>query len=271
MTALARLDPQALIARAIETEASIEVLERLLALAKDVRAVQAAEAFHRAMAAFQRDCPPIVKYSQASFPTRSGSIQYSFAPLEDVMEIVQPVLTSHGLTVSWRSLGTEGAIVRVVCRVTHELGHSEESGETTLPVASLDEGRGVNGAQRVGIAKSYARRYSLLDVLGIAPRHEDTDGRVPSRSRAPTGNVDIETGELEAAPATPESDTASEQTRTALIGRIETGIRQLGMKASDVVALTQSLCGCDDYRKAEPADQQKLLADLIRRHRGAKK
>ena len=61
------------------------------------------------------------------------------------------------------------------CRVSHELGHFEESGDVAMPVDD-SSGMGANPAQRVGIAQTYAKRYALLAILGISPE-DDPDAR----------------------------------------------------------------------------------------------
>src|SRR5262245_34105288 len=164
---LARLDPQELIQRAIDHGAGIEALERLVALAKDIRSEQAREAWHTAMAEFQRTCKPIKKSALMSVPGRKG---YAYAPLDEIMSTVQPVMGALGLSVSWRSR-FEPQHVIVSCRVSHLLGHHEDSGEIRIPVAT--DGAGANAAQRIGTATTYAKRYSLLGIIGMAPEDDD--------------------------------------------------------------------------------------------------
>ncbi len=172
-TALVRLDPQALLARAVETGAGIETLERLVALAKDVRAQQAREAWYHAMAEFQRRCPAILKTSTAKIATKSGSsYRYSYAPLSEITGAMYPVAADLGLSVSWRRVNTDAGQVGYVCRISHELGHVEESGEILMPV-SPDDGKGAGPQQRVAIATTYAQRYALRAIAGIVPQDDD--------------------------------------------------------------------------------------------------
>jgi len=172
--ALARLDPQALIQTAVESGAGIETLERLVALARDVRAQQASEAWHHAMAEFQRTCQPIVKTRTAQIASkRTGSrYSYSYAPLGEIMQKILPVMGPLGLSVSFR-VRHEAQQVIAVARVSHEMGHHEESGEVAMPVTQ-DDGTGANPAQRVGIASTYAKRYALLAIIGLTAE-DDTD------------------------------------------------------------------------------------------------
>lgn len=179
-SSLARLDPQALITKALETGAGIDTLERLVALAKDVREVQAKEAWYEAMAEFQRKCPAIKKTKEARIATRSGpGYAYRYAPLDEIMSVIQPVMGPLGLSVSWRSR-VEPTQVVVSCRVSHTLGHHEESGEIAMPIVQGD-GTGATPPQRVGIAATYAKRYSLLGIIGLAPEDDD-DAAQPPRS-----------------------------------------------------------------------------------------
>lgn len=167
-----RLDPQALISVAIEKGAGIETLERLVALAKEVREVQAKEAWYEAMAEFQRTCPAISKTKTAKIATRTGAgYTYRYAPLDEIMGVIQPVMGPLGLSISWHSRVETDKVV-VSCRISHTLGHHEESGEIAMPIVQGD-GTGATPPQRVGIAATYAKRYALLGIIGMAPEDDD--------------------------------------------------------------------------------------------------
>lgn len=184
---LARIDAQSLIAQAIAAGAGIDTMERLVALAKDLREVQAREAWYGAMAEFQRTCPPIRKTSQARIATRSGGgYTYRFAALDEIMSAVTPILTALGLSVSWRSTVKSTSVV-VICRVAHSLGHVEDGGEVEMPVMPGDTG--ANPAQRVGISLTYARRYALMNALGLAPEDDDDAGTPPAARESHGGEV----------------------------------------------------------------------------------
>lgn len=175
-----RLDPQALIAVAIEKGAGIETLERLVQLAKDVREITAREAWHEAMAEFQRKCPSILKTKTARIQTRTGgTYSYAYAPLDEILGTIQPVMGELGLSVSWRSRVEQGAVV-ANCWIAHKLGHHEESGDVVMPFQN--DGR-MNPAQVVGSASTYAKRYALLAIIGMAPEDDDDAGStVPGES-----------------------------------------------------------------------------------------
>ena len=178
---LARLDIGALIERALESKAGVEQLERLVELAKNLRAEQAREAYSAAIAEFQRICPPIKKSATAKIATSRASYSYAYAPLDEILSTVQPVLGSLGLSISWRSRVETNAVI-VTCRLAHKFGHHEESGEMAIPIVTSEPERGANAAQRVGVATTYARRYALLGIIGMAPEDDDDGG---SRAAAP--------------------------------------------------------------------------------------
>lgn len=164
--ALVRLDPQALIAAAIEKGAGIETLERLVALAKDMRQVTAREAWYEAMAEFQRRCPAIKKSKTAQIGDRYS---YKYAPLDEILSTIQELMGELGLSVSWRTYVKDRSVV-ANCWIAHKLGHHEESGDVVMP---FEQNARMNPAQVVGSASTYAKRYALLAILGMAPEDDD--------------------------------------------------------------------------------------------------
>lgn len=200
------LDPQALITKAIEAGSGVETLERLFALAKDVQATKARSAWYAAMADFQRSCPSPKKDKTAN----AGSFAFKYATLDEWMSTILPVMGPLGLSVSWRKHEEAKDAVTYSCIVSHELGHSEESGPVTMPVmAGLPNDRGANAAQRVGIAHSYAMRYSLRAIIGLAPTDDEEAApsgpqvQQPQRASAPpaaaakpAGQVEVWTGTI---------------------------------------------------------------------------
>ena len=165
------LDPHELIQSALTHGAGIEALERLVALAKDVRAQQASEAWHGAMAEFQAKCPVIEQKRTANIATRTGpSYSFGYAKLPDIMKIILPVMGELGLSVSFRVHHKEKQVL-ASCRISHELGHHEESGPVGMPIV-FDDRSAATPHHRVGIASTYAKRYALLAITGIAPVDE---------------------------------------------------------------------------------------------------
>src|SRR5262245_11681902 len=139
-TQLAKLDPHALIAKAIDKGVDVGTLERLIELAEQVRRITAREAYFRAMAEFKKRCPALKKTRTAKIDTARGSYSYAYAPLDQIEETVKPLLSDVGLTYRWQHPApSRPGHVSATCIISHELGHEEPSGPVELPYA--DTGR----------------------------------------------------------------------------------------------------------------------------------
>lgn len=123
-----------------------------------------------ALAAFQAELPKVGKNST------NPHFKSKYASLEDITEVVLPALAKHGL--AWVTLPTvepeRGFVLRYELR--HDNGESV-SGQWPLPDAK-------STAQALGSALTYARRYTLGAVTGIAP-DEDDDGNAAQSAKAP--------------------------------------------------------------------------------------
>ena len=93
---------------------------------------------------------------------------YKHAKLEDVVSEVLPKLNAQGLGVLQSQDPTLGPDVAIATRLVHESGQWIE-GYCRVPTDRQP------GPQGTGSAHSYARRYALLALVGIAT--EDDDGR----------------------------------------------------------------------------------------------
>ncbi len=171
-----------LISQAIAVGASIDTIERLMVLRKDIRAENAKEEFNRAMAAFQAACPVIEKTKEVK--TNAGKVAYKYAPIESIVDQVKDLLQEHGFRYS-TTIEFEGELVKAVCRVVHELGHEEVS---VMPVPLGAATAIMSQSQRVAAASTFAKRYAFLNAFGIMTGDEDNDARKTEDDtpRAPT-------------------------------------------------------------------------------------
>jgi hypothetical protein len=120
-----------------------------------------------ALARVQEEIPEVVKGATARIPGKDGKqgYSYSYANLADVTRAILPILGKHGL--SWITKPTllDGRFV-LIYKLAHACGETEE-GVYPLP----DRGT----PQEIGSAITYARRYALTSVTGVAPDDEDDD------------------------------------------------------------------------------------------------
>lgn len=162
---------EALISQGIDKGLSVDTMERLLAMRRELKAEFAKEAFDRSMAAFQSECPIIGKSKAVNFTSkRTGSkTSYSYAPLDEIIKQVKPLLQRHGFSYSFDTQ-TNGMVTNF-CTVTHELGHSK----TNKFEVPIDKEAYMNEQQKFGSANTFGKRYAFLNAFGILTGDEDDD------------------------------------------------------------------------------------------------
>lgn len=161
-----------LLRHAVDAGASVEALERLVALKERVDAADARRAYFDALAATQEAMPEVPKSRKATIVTRGGgSYEYRYAALEDITRTIRPVLRAHGLSYAWDVAQGDGGLV-VTCVLRHVDGHEERA---SFPVP-VDTSARMSDAQKNGAALTYGRRQSLIAVLGLTTADDDVDG-----------------------------------------------------------------------------------------------
>src|SRR5262245_2601264 len=161
--------------RALQTGASMEILERLMALQERWEAAEAKRAYNAAMADAKAELPIIVKNRQVGFEARkagAGRTDYKHEDLAEIVRIADPVLAKHGLYARFRTTSNPNEPITVTCVVSHRLGYSEEN---TLTAPRDDTGN-KNSIQAIGSTITYLQRYTLKAALGLAAA-EDDDGK----------------------------------------------------------------------------------------------
>ena len=80
---------------------------------------QAEQAFNVAFSALQSDIPTIIE--------KASTDKATYAPLEDIIEPVRPVLSRHGFSLSFRTEWPTEKSVKVIGILTHREGHARQS------------------------------------------------------------------------------------------------------------------------------------------------
>ena len=143
----------------------VDKMLRLLEMQERMMAKQAEIAFNEAMTRLQPKLPVITKRGKIEF---KGAIQSKFARYEDIDELIRPLLSAEGFSVSFDQLkGGEYS-----CKLSHGGGHSETK-TLTLPA---DTSGSKNSIQAIGSTVSYAKRYLVGMHLNIITKGEDNDG-----------------------------------------------------------------------------------------------
>ena len=124
---------------------------------------------YKALASFQEDCPKITK-------TEEG-YGYKYASLESILDIINPILTKHGLLL-YQPL--EGNMVKTI------LVHIESGDviESSIEIPQGLEIAKMTGYQVLGSGITYLRRYSISSLLGLVSE-DDND----AEELKPTGGI----------------------------------------------------------------------------------
>lgn len=166
------LTPVELLRIAVNQNASIDQLTKLMDLHERWERREAKKAYDAAMKSFKSDSPRISKNSRVNFTTNKGTTDYRHATLDHVCDQVIGALSRVGVSHRWK-VAQNGEWITVTCILTHEAGHSEETSLQGCP----DQTGNKNSIQAVGSTVTYLQRYTLLAATGLATSDSDDDGR----------------------------------------------------------------------------------------------
>jgi hypothetical protein len=183
---------------AMERNATPEQLGQFMDLVERQRKAEAEQGYVRAMVAFKKVAPSIVKDAGASFDAKNRqtgektNVNYDYATLGHICEQIIVCLAEAGISHDWSvaqpGQGQDANMICTTCTLTHELGHSK-SATVKFPA---DPTGSKNPLQAIGSAITYGERYSLLAVCGIAVKEQgDDDGRAagePLKDQEPNRN-----------------------------------------------------------------------------------
>jgi hypothetical protein len=162
--------PAVLLDIAVRQGADLDKLEKLMGLQERWEATQARKSYFEAMTAFKADPPEIDKDKKVSYKTNSGTTAYNHASLANVTSKISSALSKYGLSANWTTKQDEKGVT-VTCRISHVLGHYEE----TSLIAAPDSSGGKNSIQALGSTVSYLERYTVLALTGLATHDMDDD------------------------------------------------------------------------------------------------
>lgn len=160
-----------LIERALDRGVDMETIERLVALQERKEARDAERAMAEALAAFQAQCPAVRRVATADVRKNGQKVyDYGFAPYDEIIRVIRQPLADNGLSYT-HDTKMEGNTLTVTCTLQHTAGAKR----TATFTGPFDNSGGKNPLQGIGSTRSYGKRYTLTDVLGLATE-EDDDG-----------------------------------------------------------------------------------------------
>src|SRR3954466_1397880 len=141
-----------------------------------------AAALAKAQAELTNPEKSLVATIRSPFP-READRTFRYAPLSSGLDIVRKSLGRHEIaTIQSTEIDNEAGLLRLTTILAHSSGEWISS---EWPVCQITE---VAAAQRMGAALTYARRYALFTLVGIAGE-DDLDA--PDLGAAPNPAVEL--------------------------------------------------------------------------------
>jgi hypothetical protein len=175
---------QAVIERGV-TQENVAAVNEIVKLYERMEDKKAEREFAQAFVALQAEMPSVKAVQPV--PNRDGSLRYRFAPYEEIMEQVAPMLKRHGFTVTFSTDFAEGRLIKT-CTLQHIGGHSK-SNKFAVRIGSGPPG--ATESQADGAASTYAKRFALCDALNIQI-DKDTDARAEGGTITPEQAEELE-------------------------------------------------------------------------------
>ena len=110
-----------------------------------------------------------------------GKFSYKYAPLDEILNLVRPLLSAEGLSLIQSPVREDG-FVGVKTLLLHTSGQYIEFEPVLMPLEK-------HTAQGVGAAITYSRRYSMSTILGIAS--EDDDDAISIETSSQGSNITV--------------------------------------------------------------------------------
>src|SRR5215471_14686819 len=141
-----------------------------------------AAALAKAQAELTNPEKSLVATIRSAFP-REPDRTFRYAPLSSGLDIVRKSLGQHEIaTIQTTAIDKETGLLRLTTVLAHSSGEWISSEWPICPIAD------VASAQRMGAALTYARRYALFTLVGIAGE-DDLDA--PDLNAAPDSAAEL--------------------------------------------------------------------------------
>jgi hypothetical protein len=136
----------------------------------------------KALLAFQKEAPELSKSSEGQVGTR----KYKYLGLDEAMGKIRPLLNKHGVVIS-QTLGANNGSRLLQTTLTH--AETGDRADSSVLLPDTDD------MQALGSAITYARRYSLISMLGLVA-DEDEDGNKATPKTQPHPEAKPSSGPL---------------------------------------------------------------------------
>lgn len=166
----------------------MSILKDMLAMQKEVMAQQAIIDFNNDFSEMSKEIP-VIAHTKKSYST-------TYTPLEDIVNIVRPILSKYGFSISFNNTQETQGFVKVTCQLRHKAGHMIEN-MLILPTEAVT--KGMNAMQAIGAAISYGKRYTLCGILNIATTADDDNNGFATNAKEEASKRPLSDARLEKA------------------------------------------------------------------------
>ncbi|HWX36813.1 MAG TPA: ERF family protein [Steroidobacteraceae bacterium] len=166
---------------ALNPDADVEKLERMMAMYERLKAKEAELAYNAAKGRILKKLASIKIVKNRSVlhefeqgkPQKGAYEAFKYAPLEEIDKHLRPPLAEEDMDLSYSDEPREDGGIVIRGRLKHlPGGHYEDS---FMP-APLDTTGGKSNVQAVGSTNSYLRRYVACNIFNIVVVGDDDDG-----------------------------------------------------------------------------------------------
>lgn len=160
--------PMTMLQSAREQGADMETMQQLMEMQFKWERNEAQKAYNQAVAEFKKENIVVTKDKvNTQFKSR-------YSGIGNLVNTVNPILAKYGLSASWTIDQTDS--IRVACKLSHALGHSEEVPMSGEPDTS--GGGSKNPIQQIKSTITYLKIATYEAVTGVASSDDpgDNDG-----------------------------------------------------------------------------------------------
>ncbi len=156
----------------LDPSVNVDKMGKILDMQERILNKQSELEFNQAMAKAMAEIPSFEKSKKvANFKGKAGN-QFTYASFESINKQVKPIISKHGLFITFLTDFQSDNHVMITAKITHKSGHFQET-SMRFP---FDPSGSKNAIQGTGSAISYGKRYTLNALLNITTHDEDDDG-----------------------------------------------------------------------------------------------
>jgi len=160
----ADITPMGLLQMAVESNADLDRLEKLMGMQERWEGNQARKEYIKALSEFKKSPPEIRK------DKKNDQYNSWYTSIGGLVNSAAYELSKHGIKHSWDTTQKDG-VITITCTLTHVMGHSESTSMSGPP----DDSGKKNTLQQIKSTKTYLKIATFEDITGLVSSEGNTD------------------------------------------------------------------------------------------------